>query len=197
MKLSGKRHNHHEHHHEHREHFLEIKNLTVEYSSSGEIVHAVNDVSFYLDEGKTLALVGETGAGKTTICKSILRILPDHAAKVKSGKTYLNGINLNELTEDEMCDIRGAKISMIFQDPMTALNPTMKIGEQIAEVISLHSKVSKEKAKKRAIDMLNMVGIVTERYGEYPHQFSGGMKQRVVIAMALACTPGLLWNAII
>ena len=192
MNLFGKKHGHHGHGHEERGHFLEIEHLRTEYTSGGDTVYAVNDVSLHLDKGKTLALVGETGAGKTTICKSILRILPDHAARIRSGKIYLEGEDLMELTEEDMCDIRGAKISMIFQDPMTALNPTMKIGEQIAEVISLHSKVSREEARKKATEMLNMVGIVAERYDEYPHQFSGGMKQRVVIAMALACIPDLL-----
>jgi len=182
----------HQDQHQKKEHFLEIENLAVQYSSSGEIIHAVNDVSLSLDQGKTLALVGETGAGKTTIAKSIMRILPDRGAKITAGDIFMGDKDLLNLSEDEMCKVRGAEIAMIFQDPMTALNPTMRVGDQIAEVIKLHDTITKAEAKKRAIEMLNMVGITAERYDEYPHQFSGGMKQRVVIAMALACTPDLL-----
>jgi len=172
--------------------FLEINDLIVQYTSGGEIVHAVNGVSLTLERGKTLALVGETGAGKTTIAKSILRILPDRAAKIMSGSISLEGKDLLQLSEADMRKVRGARISMIFQDPMTALNPNMKIGEQIAEVIQIHNDVSKAEVRKRTVEMLRMVGITAERYEEYPHQFSGGMKQRVIIAMALACTPELL-----
>ncbi|MGL6200302.1 MAG: ABC transporter ATP-binding protein [Lachnospiraceae bacterium] len=172
--------------------FLDIKNLIVEYTSEGKIVHAVNDVTLSLERGKTLALVGETGAGKTTIAKSILRILPDRGAKIKSGSITLDNKNLLKLPEPEMRKVRGARISMIFQDPMTALNPTMKVGVQISEVIKIHNEVSKGEARRRAIEMLEMVGITAERYEAYPHQFSGGMKQRVVVAMALACSPELL-----
>ena len=173
-------------------HFLDIKDLNVQYTSGGEVIHAVNGVSFHLDKGKTLALVGETGAGKTTICKTILRILPDRAAKVKGGTVELDGQELLSLPEAQMRKIRGQKISMVFQDPMTALNPVMKVGNQIAEAIRLHNDITKREAEERAKDMMTMVGITPERYNEYPHQFSGGMKQRVVIAMALACTPDLL-----
>ena len=173
-------------------HFLDIKDLNVQYTSGGEVIHAVNGVSFHLDKGKTLALVGETGAGKTTICKTILRILPDRAAKVKGGTVELDGQELLSLPEAQMRKIRGQKISMVFQDPMTALNPVMKVGNQIAEAIRLHNDITKREAEERAKDMMTRVGITPERYNEYPHQFSGGMKQRVVIAMALACTPDLL-----
>ena len=171
---------------------LSVKDLTVHYETSEAKVHAVNNVSFSVKKGKTLALVGETGAGKTTIARAILRILPEPPAKVKSGEVVFEGQNLFELSEDKMCQARGNKITMIFQDPMTALNPVIKIGEQIAEVVQLHNGGSKTKAKKRAIEMLEMVGIPAERYEEYPHQFSGGMRQRVVIAIALACEPVLL-----
>lgn len=172
--------------------FLEIKDLVVEYKSDGQIIHAVNGVSIMLERGKTLGLVGETGAGKTTICKSLLRILPDIGARVVGGKVILNGTDLFTLTDPEMMKIRGNEISMIFQDPMTALNPVLRIGEQIEEVVRLHNKGTKENHEKRAKEMLEMVGISSERYHEYPHQFSGGMKQRVVIAIALACNPNLL-----
>ncbi len=172
--------------------FLEVKNLVVEYFTKEQIVHAVNRVSFMVEKGKTLGLVGETGAGKTSIAKSILRILPDVGARIVEGEVWLEGENITCLTEEEMRKIRGKKISMIFQDPMTALNPVQQVGDQIAEVISLHNNGTKESFKKRAEEMLEMVGIRKERYRDYPHQFSGGMKQRVVIAIALACNPELL-----
>ena len=172
--------------------FLEVKDLVVEYTQNKQIVHAVNGVSLTLEKGKTLGLVGETGAGKTTIAKSIMRILPDIAAHIRGGEVWLNDENLLEKTENEMYDIRGSKIAMIFQDPMTALNPLMTVGDQISEVLLLHQTEDKKAAMEKAGDMLEMVGIPRERYVEYPHQFSGGMKQRVVIAMALACDPELL-----
>ena len=172
--------------------FVEIKNLVVHYTSDGKDIHAVNDVSFKIEKGETLGLVGETGAGKTTIAKSILRILPEPPAHVDRGEILLEGKNLLTFTNDEMRKIRGRRISVIFQDPMTALNPVMSIGEQIAEGIVLHEKTSHKKGEEKAKKMLEMVGIPASRYSEYPHQFSGGMKQRVVIAMALACSPDLL-----
>jgi len=172
--------------------FFKIENLTVEYTSGGEKIHAVNGVSLELEKGKTLALVGETGAGKTTIAKSILRILPDRAARIVSGSVLLNGQDLLRASEAEMRKIRGNVISMIFQDPMTALNPVIRVGEQIAEVILKHNANPEIPAMDQAVKMLEMVGIPGDRAIEYPHQFSGGMKQRVVIAMALACNPDLI-----
>ena len=172
--------------------FIEVKNLTVHYTSEGKVIHAVNNVSFSLEKGETLGLVGETGAGKTTIAKSILRILPEPPAQVDGGEILLEGKNILALSNDDMRKIRGRKISMIFQDPMTALNPVMRIGNQIAEGIALHEKVSGKAAEEKAKKMLEMVGIPGSRYRDYPHQCSGGMKQRVVIAMALACSPDLL-----
>ncbi len=172
--------------------FLEVKDLEVQYVSRSEVVHAVNGVSFSLDRGKTLGLVGETGAGKTSIARAILRVLPAPMSRIAKGGITLDGRDILELSEKEMCTLRGDHITMIFQDPMTSLNPVMRVGEQIAEVIKLHSKVSKEDARKRAVEMLELVGIPEERYEEYPHQFSGGMKQRIVIAIALACNPDLL-----
>lgn len=172
--------------------YLSVKELVVEYTSGGEVVHAVNHVSFELKKGRTLGLVGETGAGKTTIAKAILRILPDPPARITGGSVVLDGEELLKISEKEMQKIRGGKVSMIFQDPMTALNPVMTIGSQIAEGIGLHNKIDSARAKQRAIEMLELVGIPKERYNEYPHQFSGGMKQRVVIAMSLACNPELL-----
>ena len=172
--------------------FLQVRDLVVEYTSDGKVIHAVNGVNFDLERGKALALVGETGAGKTTIAKSIMRILPDPPAHVRSGQVVLQGRDLMKLNEADMRKVRGKEISMIFQDPMTALNPTMRIGDQIAEVIRLHDKVTKAESMQKAQKMLETVGITAERYGNYPHQFSGGMKQRVVIAMALIAEPELL-----
>lgn len=174
------------------EKYLSIRDLVVEYSSGGEIVQAVNGVDLELKKGETIGLVGETGAGKTTIAKAILRILQSPPAIIKQGEIQLDGIDLLRLSEREMQKIRGNKIAMIFQDPMTALNPTMTVGEQINEVVLRHNNISREEAAKRTVEMLEMVGISSLRFNDYPHQFSGGMKQRVVIAMALACNPQLL-----
>ena len=172
--------------------FLNVKDLVVEYTSGGQTIHAVNGVSFQINKGETLGLVGETGAGKTTIAKAILQILPDPPAKVRQGEIVLDGADVLKLPEQELLKIRGSKISMIFQDPMTALNPIMSVGSQITEVILLHNQIDESAAVDRACEMLEMVGIPRQRYVEFPHQFSGGMKQRVVIAMALACNPELL-----
>lgn len=177
---------------ERMEPFLKVEDLTVQYTAGGEVIEAVNKVSFTLSKGETLGLVGETGAGKTTIVKSILRILPDPPAKIMSGTITFKGQELLSLSEHQMRKIRGSQISMIFQDPMTALNPVFTVGEQILEALRLHRKMSKKEAYTKVCEMLEMVGIPAERYGEYPHQFSGGMKQRVVIAMALSCNPALL-----
>lgn len=172
--------------------YLSIEDLVVEYSSDGQTVHAVNGITLSLERGRTLGLVGETGAGKTTIAKTILRILPDRSAYIRGGKVMIDGRDVLTLSEKEMQKVRGNQISMMFQDPMTALNPTMRIGEQISEVIALHSDISKKECDERAAEMLEMVGIPRDRFREYPHQFSGGMKQRVVIAIALACQPDVL-----
>lgn len=175
-----------------REKFLSVRDLEVIYTSRKKIVQAVNKVSFDMEKGETLALVGETGAGKTTIAKAILGILPDPPAKVLGGTVQLEGEELLSLPEEKMLDIRGKKIAMIFQDPMTALNPLMTVGEQIMEGLMLHNDYDKKQAEEKAKEMLEMVGIPAQRSVEYPFEFSGGMKQRVVIAMALACNPLLL-----
>lgn len=172
--------------------FLSVKDLEVIYTSGKKIVRAVNKVTFELNKGETLGLVGETGAGKTTIAKSILGILPNPPAKLLGGEILLDGEDLLKKPEEELLKVRGDKIAMIFQDPMTALNPIMTVGEQISEAVYLHNGRKKEEADKKASEMLEMVGIPAERFMEYPFQFSGGMKQRVVIAMALACNPELL-----
>ena len=174
------------------ENILEIQDLVVKYHTDERIIHAVNGVNLAVKQGEVIGLVGETGAGKTTIARSILRILQTPPAKFEGGKIMFQGQNIMELSEKEMRKIRGNKIAMIFQDPMTALNPIERVGYQIAESIGLHNDVTRMEAEKRACDMLEMVGIPMGRYKEFPHQFSGGMKQRVVIAMALACNPVLL-----
>jgi peptide/nickel transport system ATP-binding protein len=175
-----------------KQELLSIRDLEVIYTSGKKIVHAVNGVSLEIKKGETLALVGETGAGKTTIAKAILRILPNPPAKLLGGELVLNGKDLTRLPEHEMLKIRGKNIAMIFQDPMTALNPLMTVGEQIMEGLMLHNDIDKAQAKRQAGEMLELVGIPASRAQEYPFEFSGGMKQRAVIAIALACNPELL-----
>ncbi len=171
---------------------LNIENLVVTYSSGKKTVHAVNNVSLAIKKGESLGLVGETGAGKTTIARAILGILPSPQSKVTSGEILFHGKDLLTMDKNDLRSVRGGRISMIFQDPMTSLNPVMRVVDQIAEGIRVHRNVSKSEADEIAGKMLNMVGISSDRAREYPHQFSGGMKQRVVIAMALSCEPELL-----
>jgi len=172
---------------------LEIKNLTVVYHTEEDDVHALSDVSLTLRPGETLGLVGETGAGKTTTALSVMRLLPKRVGEICSGEILFEGRDLLKCTDADMRAIRGAHISMIFQDPMTSLNPTIKIGDQIAESIRLHQPdMKKADVEKRVDEILEMVGIPALRKSEYPHQFSGGMKQRVVIAIALSLEPQLL-----
>lgn len=172
---------------------LDIKNLRVIYQTDLETVEAINNIDLKISKGKTLGLVGETGAGKTTTALSIMRLLPERTGKVLAGEIYFAGQELLNLPPQEMRKVRGDKIAMVFQDPMTSLNPVMTVGEQIAEAIELHNQdLSKEDVEKRVETALSMVGILPSRKNEYPHQFSGGMKQRVVIAMAIVCEPDLL-----
>lgn len=171
---------------------LDIKDLSVEYNTENGAVNAVKNLDLQLDYGETLGFVGETGAGKTTTALAIMRLISSPPGKIMSGEIYFEGENLLKKSEKDMRNIRGSKIAMIFQDPMTSLNPVITIGEQIAEMIELHENINKKEALKKAEKMLDIVGIRKERINDYPHQFSGGMKQRVVIAIALACNPSLL-----
>ena len=173
---------------------LEVKNLHVHYVTDDEEVKAVNGISFSIGKQETLGLVGETGAGKTTTALSILRLLPDRIGKITSGSITYRGEDLLAKTPAQMRKIRGESIAMIFQDPMTSLNPVLTVGDQILEALELHNDEgkSKEELDRRVEEMLELVSIPAVRKKDYPHQFSGGMKQRVVIAMALACNPGLL-----
>lgn len=174
------------------EYVMNIEDLTVYYELEKETVKAVNGVDLKLEKGKTLGLVGETGAGKTTLALSLLRLVPDPPGVIKKGKIEIDGQDVLHMNVKDMQKIRGKEISMIFQDPMTSLNPVLTVCDQIAESIILHEKVSRQEAEKKAIEMLEMVGIPADRAYEYPHQFSGGMKQRVMISIALACNPHLL-----
>ncbi len=171
---------------------LAINNLEVEYHTQEGIVRAVNGIDIKLPRKKTLGLVGETGAGKTTTALSILRLVPDPPGVIKNGQISLDGQDVLNLNIKQMRQIRGRDVAMIFQDPMTSLNPILTVGEQISEVVQLHENKSQEQSMNRAKEMLELVGIDSARAGEYPHQFSGGMRQRVVIAIALACSPKLL-----
>ena len=175
-----------------KKNLLEIRDLTVEYHTNGGVVHAVNGLNLEVAPKETLGFVGETGAGKTTTALSILNLLPHPQGKVISGSIKYNGEEILNKSNKDMTRIRGEKISMIFQDPMTSLNPVMTVGDQIAEGIRLHDHLSIADAHKKALEMLKTVGIRPERASDYPHQFSGGMKQRVVIAIALACNQELL-----
>ena len=171
---------------------LDIENLSVRFATEDGVVNAVNGLDLRIEKGKAIGLVGETGAGKTTTALSILRLVPDPPGVVDCDKLEVNGQDILSMSAKELEKVRGKEVSMIFQDPMTALNPVFTVGDQIAESISIHENVSMVEAQKLAVGMLELVGIPGERAGDYPHQFSGGMKQRVVIAIALACHPQLL-----
>jgi len=171
---------------------LDVKDLVIKFHTDDGVVNAVNGLDLKLNAGETLGLVGETGAGKTTTALAIMGLIDCPPGKLHNGEIWYKGRDLMKIEESEYLKIRGKEISMIFQDPMTALNPVMTVVDQIAEVIEKHEKVSGKEAEKRAIEMLKVVRIEPERAHDYPHQFSGGMKQRIVIAIALACNPSLL-----
>ncbi|WP_099159413.1 ABC transporter ATP-binding protein [Virgibacillus ndiopensis] len=176
------------------EKILEVNDLHVTFTTYGGTVKAVRGVNFHLNKGETLAIVGESGCGKSVTSNAIMRLIPDPPGKISNGSIIFNGKDLTKLTEKEMRQIRGVDISMIFQDPMTALNPTLTIGSQLIEGLRQHHKISSENAKKKALEMMDLVGIPNPevRLKQYPHQFSGGMRQRIVIAIALICEPELL-----
>lgn len=171
---------------------LEIKDLNVIYKTDDGTVYAVNDLNLKVNNKETLGFVGETGAGKTTTAMAIMRLIPNPPGKIVSGKILFEGSDLLKKHQREMRNILGQDISMIFQNPMTSLNPVMKVSDQLVEMILLHKKMDKKEAHEEAHKLLELVGIKSERANDYPHQFSGGMKQRVVIAMALACSPKLI-----
>ena len=171
---------------------LKIEDLVIQYDTDSGCVHALNGLSLTLREGETLGLVGETGAGKTTLARSIMGLIQCPPGKIVSGKILYRGEDLLTMKEKHRQSIRGKEISMIFQDPMTSLNPVTTVGDQIAEAVMAHEKIGKKQAWEKALEMLETVGISRERASDYPHQFSGGMKQRVVIAIALSCNPKLL-----
>jgi len=173
---------------------LEVKDLRTEFHTQDGVVHAVNGVSFTIDEGETLGLVGESGCGKSVSVLSVMRLIPQPPGKIPSGQVLFQGRDLLRVDDEEIRSVRGHKIAMVFQDPMTSLNPVLTIGTQISEALELHLGMSKEQARKRSAELLKMVGIpeAERRLDDYPHQFSGGMRQRVMIAMALSCSPQLL-----
>ncbi|QLI78821.1 ABC transporter ATP-binding protein [Bacillus pumilus] len=177
-----------------RERILEVKDLAISFKTYGGEVQAIRGVNFHLNKGETLAIVGESGSGKSVTSQAIMRLIPMPPGYFKRGQILFDGQDIVKKTEKQMQNIRGKEISMIFQDPMTSLNPTMKVGKQITEVLFKHEQISKEAAEKRAIELLELVGIAMpeKRIKQYPHEFSGGMRQRVVIAMALAADPKLL-----
>lgn len=175
------------------EKLLEIKNLKVQYNTDEAIVYALNDFSLDLGKGEILGVVGETGAGKTTMALSIMKLLPEHVAEVTGGSITYNGEDVFKMSQKQLRNLRGAEVSMIFQDPMTSLNPVMNVGDQIDEVLKIHNpSMPKQERDEKVAEILTLVGIPPECRVQFPHQFSGGMKQRVVIAMALVAKPNLL-----
>ncbi|MFW6037073.1 MAG: ABC transporter ATP-binding protein [Desulfonatronovibrio sp.] len=173
---------------------LEINNLTTTFFLKKGQVKAVDNVSLTLNQGQSLALVGESGCGKTMLALSILRLIPSPPGKITSGEVIFNGQNLTTLPEKNLRNIRGNDISMIFQEPMSALNPVFKVGAQISETLIFHKKMAREQARQKGVDLLRLVGIPApeKRYNDFPHQLSGGMRQRIIIAMALACSPKII-----
>jgi oligopeptide transport system ATP-binding protein len=173
---------------------LDVKNLKTQFFTQDGIVHAVNGISYQVDQGETVAIVGESGSGKSVGVMSLIRLIPEPPGKIVDGEVWFDGQDLLKLNEEELRRIRGNRIAMIFQDPMTSLNPVLTIGRQITEAIELHLHLNREEARKRAVELLELVGIpgASSRLDDYPHQFSGGMRQRVMIAMGLSCNPQLL-----
>jgi oligopeptide transport system ATP-binding protein len=173
---------------------LDVQGLETTFKTPDGVVHAVNGVSFGLKEGETLGVVGESGCGKSVTMHSMLRLIPTPPGKIEAGKAFFFGQDLLQMSSEEIRHVRGAQISMVFQDPMTSLNPVLTIGRQLSEPLMLHVGMTKKQAEERAAELLGMVGIprAKDRLGDYPHQYSGGMRQRVMIAMALSCSPQIL-----
>jgi oligopeptide transport system ATP-binding protein len=173
---------------------LEVKGLKTRFFTQDGVVHAVNGISYYIDEGETLAIVGESGCGKSVSVLSVMRLIPIPPGEIVGGEVWFEGRDLLKLDQDEVRSVRGNKIAMIFQDPMTSLNPVLTIGQQVSEALQLHMGMNRKQARRRSIEFLEMVNIpqAADRIDDYPHQFSGGMRQRVMIAMALSCNPQLL-----
>ena len=175
-------------------HLLEVQDLVTKFYTEDGIVHAVNGISYTLDEGESLGIVGESGSGKSVGVLSVMGLIPSPPGKIESGKALLNGRDLLHLTKGELQNVRGKEIAMIFQDPMTSLNPVLTIGKQLTEAIKLHLGMDSEAANKRAAEMMHLVGLpnAADRLNDYPHQFSGGQRQRIMIAMGLSCNPSVL-----
>ena len=175
-------------------HLLEVKDLSVTFSSDGALIRAVNGISYTMNEGESIAIVGESGSGKSVGVLAVMGLIPSPPGRIESGAVLFDGRNLLELSDEEMRKVRGADIAMVFQDPMTSLNPVLSIGLQLTEAIQTHQKVSKADAQARAVEMLRLVGLpnAAERIHDFPFQFSGGQRQRIMIAMALTCNPRLL-----
>jgi oligopeptide transport system ATP-binding protein len=175
-------------------HLLEVSNLSVRFYTHQGVVHAVNGISLSVSEGEVVGIVGESGSGKSVSMLSVLRLIPDPPGRIESGEVVFNGRDLLKLNEQQMEQVRGAEIAMIFQDPLTSLNPTLPVGRQIGEALQWHQGMDRRRSDDLAAELLSLVGIpkARERLGDYPHQFSGGMRQRVMIAMALSCSPKLL-----
>lgn len=173
---------------------LEVRNLKTQFFTQDGVVHAVNGISYEVAQGETVAIVGESGSGKSVGVMSLIRLIPEPPGKIVDGEVWFDGQDLLKLKEEELRRIRGNRIAMIFQDPMTSLNPVLTIGRQITEAIELHMRFNREEARRRAVELLELVGIpgASSRLDDYPHQFSGGMRQRVMIAMGLSCNPQLL-----
>lgn len=176
------------------EHLLEVRNLVTRFYTEGGVVHAVNGISYTLNEGESMAIVGESGSGKSVGVLSLMRLIPMPPGRVENGEVIYNGRDLLKLSNEEMRQVRGREIAMIFQDPMTSLNPVLTVERQMTEMLRLHMGLDKNQARERAVEMLRLVGVpnAADRLNDYPHQFSGGQRQRIMIAMALTCNPSIL-----
>ena len=176
------------------EHLLEVRNLVTRFYTEGGVVHAVNGISYTLNEGESMAIVGESGSGKSVGVLTLMRLIPMPPGRIEGGEVLYNGRDLLKLSNEEMRQIRGREIAMIFQDPMTSLNPVLTVERQMTEMLRLHMGLNKDQARERAVEMLRLVGVpnAADRLNDYPHQFSGGQRQRIMIAMALTCNPSIL-----